>query len=122
MLTREEDGMLEVNKQYQEAFKIVINLATASLVLPIVFAKSIGGVSEPDIKGELGRWAYSGWFLLVLSLCFCLLFYYCSTKFTKALYRGASTTMIEKCRDAAAAVAVPTFALGLICLLIFFLA
>ncbi len=30
-----EEGKLEVNKQYQETIKIVINLVTASLVLPM---------------------------------------------------------------------------------------
>lgn len=124
MPSPEEVGTLEVNKQYQEVIKIVINLVTASLVLPIVFLKNILGVETTDIKAQLNSRAYWSWSLLVVSLCFCVLFYFFSAKLTKAIYKGVNTKYlgisIETCRDMAALVAVPTFIGGLICLLIFF--
>jgi hypothetical protein len=123
MPTPEEVGILEVNKQYQEVIKIVINLVTASLVLPIVFLKNILGVTT-GIKAYLKPWAYWSWSLLVVSLCFCVLFYFFSAKLTKAIYKGVNAKYfgisIEKCRDVAALVAVPASIGGLICLLIFF--
>jgi hypothetical protein len=123
MPTPEEVGTLEVNKQYQEVIKIVINLVTASLVLPIVFLKNILGVTT-DIRAHLTRAALWSWSLLVVSLCFCVLFYFFSAKLTKAIYKGVNAKYlgisIERCRDVAALVAVPTFIGGLICLLIFF--
>jgi hypothetical protein len=85
-----DQGSFEVNKQYQEAIKIVINLVTASLVLPIVFLKNIVGTdaaTHPDtIRTLLRPYAYLSWGFLALSLGFCVAFYLYSTKYTKALF------------------------------------
>lgn len=133
MPTPEEDGKLEVNKQYQEAIKIVINLVTASLVLPIVFLKNILGVREADIKSNLDPMAYASWILLGISLLACVGFYFFSTKFTKAVYGmyrdkekqlgkkpGTIEHQMENWRDAMALIAAPSAIAGLLSLLIFF--
>lgn len=124
MLTSEENGMLEVNKQYQEMIKIVMNLVTATLVLPVVFLKNLG-VDPSSMKGHLGFWACLSWSFLGLSLLSCLLFYFWSTKFAKAVYQGqekqAKGVQIERYRDASALVAAPSFFLGLLFLVMFFL-
>ena len=124
-LNREEEGMLEVNKQYQEAIKIVINLVTASLVLPVVFVKNILAVDDKNIKGSLCPWAYWSWGFLIMSLLACVGFYYFSTKFTKAVYKSEETRFwgikVETWRDSMAAIAAPFFLAGLGFLLYFFL-
>jgi tellurite resistance protein TehA-like permease len=128
MPTLKEEGKIEVNKQYQEAIKIAINLITASLVLPIVFLKNILGVSESQIKGNLSPLAYVCWFLLGASLLACIMFYYYSTKYTKAVYHlyedkpsPPTEKQIETSRGIWFAVAAPTAILGLVFLLLFFL-
>ncbi len=128
-----EEGKLEVNKQYQETIKIVINLVTASLVLPIVFLKNILGVKEADIKAQLDPMAYVSWVLLGISLLACVGFYVFSTKFTKAVFGmytekekklgkqpGAIEHQMENWRDVMALIAAPSAVAGLVCLLIFF--
>ncbi len=97
MLTLEQEGKLEVNRQYQEAIKVVINLVTASLVLPIAFLKNILGLPEGKIGSNLSPVAYVAWVLLGISLLACVGFYLCSTKFTKAVYGLYSE--IEKQRE-----------------------
>jgi hypothetical protein len=128
-----EEGKLEVNKQYQEAIKIVINLVTASLALPIVFLKNILRVDIKDIKAQLVLWAYASWVLLGISLLACVGFYVFSTKFTKAVYGmyaeeekklekkpGAFEHQMEYWRDLMVYIAAPTAVAGLLALLKFF--
>ena len=129
-----EEGKFEVNKQYQEAIKIVINLVTASLVLPVVFLKNIVGADPNKIGTFLNVWAYLSWGFLGLSLAACLAFYVYSTKYTKALYglyddnekpkkdqkeKQSAKVQVEAGRDRAAGLATLTGVLGLIFLLIF---
>jgi hypothetical protein len=113
-------GELEVNKQYQEAIKIVINLVTASLVLPVVFLKNIVGTQFNKI-GSLSSWAYASWGCLGLSLLACVAFYWCSTKYTKALYKldKDNEKQVELWRDRSARFATVTAFIGLILLLFF---
>jgi hypothetical protein len=60
---------LKTNEQYQELIKIVINLATAALVLPVVFIKDFLGLKEGEyIKPHLNLLAYSAWLLLFFTL------------------------------------------------------
>src|SRR5947209_3821074 len=80
-----EEGTLEVNKQYQEMMKVVINLVTASLVLPVALLKNILQVDR--VRDHLFPLAYLSWSLLGISLIFCLGFYFCSMKFAKAVYQ-----------------------------------
>jgi len=121
----EAEGTLEVNKQYQEMIKIVINLVTASLVLPVVFLKNILGVDSGGVKDRLFPLAYLSWVLLGISLSACMAFYFYSTKFAKAVCQGQENQpkgiQMEKWRDVAALVAAPSFLLGLVFLVIFFL-
>jgi hypothetical protein len=126
-------GTLEVNKQYQDEIKIVINLVTASLVLPIVFLKNILGLEPAEIKGHLCPMAYISWVSLGISLFLCIGFYFFSTKFTKALYGlyeekeqerhekpGTIKDQTETWRDWMGVAAAVFAVVGLLSLLIFF--
>ena len=123
---KKKEWMLEVNKQYQEVIKIVINLVTASLVLPVVFVHNILGVKTGDPNFHLGPLAYWSWVLLGISLLACVLFYVCSTKFTKAVYKNEETTQtfmkvrVENWRDTMGISAALFFLVGLVCLFLFF--
>ena len=130
MPTPREEGLLEVNRQYQEAIKIVITLVTACLGLPIVFLKTILGRENSSghnyLKDNpLAPWAYASWVLLAVSLVACVAFYYFSSKFTKALYglygeEGNQKTW-EHRRDVTAWIVALSTLAGLISLSIFLL-
>jgi hypothetical protein len=128
-----KEGKLEVNKQYQEAIKIVINLVTASLILPTVFLTNILGLKAAEIKGQLYPMAYVAWALLGISLLACVGFYVFSTKFTKAVYGlyterekarkeapGTIENRRETWRDVMGMTASASGVAGLLSLLIFF--
>jgi len=78
---------LAANTQYQDAMKIVVNLATASLVLPTVLIKDFlpqGAV----IGAYLNKWAYWSWGLLFVSILLFMLFIYASAKYVKVVSGG----------------------------------
>jgi hypothetical protein len=84
-----DNWKLKTNEQYQELMKIVINLATAALVLPVVFIKDFLGLKEGEyIKPHLNLLAYSAWLLLFFTLFASMLFYYASAKFVKVVSGG----------------------------------
>ena len=129
-LTPTEEGMLEVNKQYQEMVKVAISIIVAGFVLPLAYLKNILNVPQDQIKQRLDPWAYRSWWFLAICLFACLVFYFLSTKYAKAVYEQADKEAkkvekpkgkrMETLRDAASWAAGLCFFPGLICLLIFF--
>jgi hypothetical protein len=135
---QEKEWRLAANTQYHEAMKIVVNLATASLVLPTVLIKDFFP------KGHLNHWAYTAWILLFLSILFCMLFFYTSAKYVKVVSGGRdsppwplgsvydlfkpkgkrtdeeeqerSKKIFETVRDVVIASSVMCFMVGLVCL------
>jgi hypothetical protein len=85
MLENEKDWRLAANTQYHEAMKIVVNLATASLVLPTVLIEKIYRAHPLD------KWAYRSWALLFFSIFLCMLFFYASAKYVKVVSGGSET-------------------------------
>jgi hypothetical protein len=141
---KEKGWRLAANTQYQEAMKIVVNLATASLVLPTVLIKNF----QPE--GRLNNWAYRSWMLFFLSILFCMLFFYASAKYVKVVSGGLdkppwplgsfydrshkpkdnrtddeeqerSKSVFETMRDVVIFLSILCFMVGLICLGKFFL-
>jgi hypothetical protein len=114
----------KTNAIYQDCMRTVLNLATASLVLPIVLVRTfaVGGVP----KEHLTRRAYVSWFFLFLSMVLSLFFFLAPAKFVKLIYGGtecldeiahkycASATHFENLRDWTAILSVLSFALGLV--------
>jgi hypothetical protein len=125
-LSREEEGLLEINKQYQDITKTLIGLTTASLFLPIALVKEVLKQGDHDsVKNHLTTSAYSAWALLAISLAaFCLLYLF-SAKLAKYLYRGGpkdpEARKWELRRDIASYVAGLTFIPGLAVLVFYFL-
>jgi len=125
-LTKEQQWKLMTNTEYQKVVAIIMNLATASLVLPIVFVKDF--LAAPDHKAPaqiLTPWAFWGWGLLAGSLFFGCVFRYASAKLVKALYGGYGDTktwherFFETLRDISVYCLVPVFLFGLGCLVLF---
>jgi hypothetical protein len=94
----EDEWKLEVNTQYQEAMKVAINLATASLVLPIVFLKVFVGAEQFTAAGRPAS-AYCAWILLLGSVLCGMGFYYTTAKFVKAVCGGFKEKFKDQGKD-----------------------
>ena len=136
---KKKKWQIPTNQQYQEAMKIVVNLATASLVLPMALIKNFLnlGPHEP-VEGRLNVWAYLSLGLFLSSLVWSMVFVWASAKFVKLVYGGAekctkltkflcggkeferSEKFFETTRDIMAALSIASFAAGLFFLLVFF--
>ncbi|MGO9270339.1 MAG: hypothetical protein ACLQOO_08830 [Terriglobia bacterium] len=146
-----EEWKLKVNAQYQEAMKVILQLATASLVLPFWLVRNFLNLKENQPLGPHLHYlsAYTSWFLLLLSIAFYVLFVYSSAKFVKAVCKGMQSDdekkrfvrfarkladklgtkhdsvsledIFEWTRDTAIKGSIGSFFGGLICLLVFFL-
>ena len=145
----EKEWKLATNAQYQDAMKIVVNLATASLVLPTLLINYFLPPGAP-IKDHLNSWAGRSWVLLFLSILIFMLFIYASAKYVKVVSGGKEKPawplrffydcfhksnvprtpeeervypedVIETTRDAAIVLSIVCFMVGLVCLGFFFL-
>jgi hypothetical protein len=120
----DNDWKLKANTQYQEGIKILMNLATASLALPVFFLKDLTGTGKgPRIIDQLKPSAYASWTFLFLSLLFGLTFYWSSAKFVKVVCGGHedwSEKVFEAVRDTSIGGATACFFAGLISFLLFF--
>lgn len=120
----EDEWKLKVNAQYQDAMKIVLNLATACLVLPIFLMQNLTSIKPGERKIHLNCWAYASWIFLFASIAFGLLFYYYSTKYVKVVCagykKGLSEGEIEIRRDVFIWLIFIAFLVGLFSLGVFF--
>jgi hypothetical protein len=79
-----EQFKLDVNERYQKGVGLVTSLATASLVLPILFLKDIVNVTKTQTVAEaLTPDVYLGWKLLAVSIGLGVIYYYFSAKWVK---------------------------------------
>jgi hypothetical protein len=115
-LLPENRWKLVVNANYQDVMKTLMNLTTASLVLPFLFIRTFLGVPEGKRLADDLPWpAYGFWGLLLLSLMCDMAFFWASAKFIKAVSRGnedPSEGFFETCRDWAIKVASVSFVLA----------
>lgn len=93
----EKEWMLNTNAQYTEMIKVVMNLATASLVLPIIFVRNFVELpaGHPASQSFHGL-AYYSWITLSLSLLCGLIFYWASAKYVKVVSGGAEESFLAK--------------------------
>jgi hypothetical protein len=86
----------------------IIQLATAALVLPIIFLRNVLAVPEHEsLSAHLNKWLYSSWIFLFLAIG------------TGVFYRAANTCLIGKeltKKVGATCVAYPNLVFGLFAL------
>jgi hypothetical protein len=118
-----QNWRIEVNDRYQKVVDVVLGLATASLILPILFLRTFLGLPETTpVLPKLNRWAFAGWGLLLISMLFGIVFYYASAKWVKlALGQPLclSARALENVLDIVFWLMVACFLVGLICMLLF---
>jgi hypothetical protein len=123
-LTKEQQCTLAANAEYQKIVPIIMNLATLSLALPIVFIKELEAPpnSKTSVHG-LWPWAFVGWAFLGLALVCGCVFHFASAKLVKAIYGGYENgktpskimeDRFERLRDRSGEWLVPFFLLGLV--------
>lgn len=114
---------MEVNDRYQKVVDTILNLATASLVLPILFLRSFLGVpDDKPILSKLSCLVFVAWTLLFFAIAFGILFYYASAKWVK-LSLGQpvwlSPTALERVLDWAFWLMVICFLSGLVSFIVY---
>lgn len=135
--TEEKDWRLQTNTQYLDVMKVLMNLITASLVLPIFFVRTfVAPRSDCKPLAESLNWqAYIAWLSLILSLVCGMSFYWASAKYVKVACGGRETSFawllfnkrvsrplswFEHWRDYSAGGTVIWFIAGLVFSLLFF--
>ena len=113
---------LETNNRYKDAIKIVMDLSTASLVLPIFFLRDVLSIpkDQPLIQA-LNYRVYCSWICFTLTLILGFVFYYASAKWIRlawgqeaGFFRIATTDkFVERVLDGSFVGAIVTFVLGL---------
>ncbi len=114
---------IEINDRYQKVISTIIGLATASLVLPVLFLRNILSIpQEEPLLNYLDGIIVCSWFLLFLSIFSGTVFYYVSAKWIKHAWgqkTWLSATKIEKILDVTFWVAIVFFLIGLVLFLCF---
>lgn len=123
--TKEQQWKLAANAEYQKSVTIIINLATASLAIPLVVVKNFGG-GDGCKNPQSPHWlVITGWLLLLVALISGGIFHYASGKFVKAIHDGygadsrAEEMRFEKNRDNSIKCLVASFSLGLVFQIVF---
>src|ERR1700675_3817974 len=87
--SKDQQWKLTTNAEYQKSVAIIMNLAAASLVIPLVLTKEFGGVPDCKPVPQHLHWTVLvGWILLGLALVSGCVFHYASGKFVKAVCEG----------------------------------
>ncbi len=75
---------LDTNDRYRDVVRTVMGLSTASLLLPVFFAREFLGIeSKTALKTVFGAGVYWSWGLLSLSILAGIIFLYLSAKWVR---------------------------------------
>jgi hypothetical protein len=120
---------LDTNDRYRDVIRAVMGLSTASLLLPVFFAREFLGIdSKTALKTVFGASVYSSWVLLAVSILGGVFFHYLSAKWVRLAWEqpvgilgvSASEGCVEALMEWAFWVTNLAFAFGLALILYFF--
>ncbi len=93
---QKEQWKIEVNDRYQKVISTLMGLATASLVLPVLFLRSFLSVPQNQpLSNYLCDSIYWSWTFWCLSVVSGTIFYYLSAKWVKNAW-GQKTSLTPK--------------------------
>ena len=120
----EKNWIIETNNRYHKVVDVVISLATASLVLPIVLFRQFMGLdSKINIMKCIDYTIWISWSSLGISIFMGCSFFYLSAKLVKRAY-GQRTLFgeknLERLLDISFWCMVACFLVGIIFFIIFF--
>ncbi len=113
---------LDTNDRYRDVVRTVMGLSTASLLLPVFFAREFLGIeSKTALKTVLGAGVYWSWGLLALSILAGIFFLYLSAKWVRLAWEQpvgifgitASENCVERTMEVCFWVTAIAFIVGL---------
>jgi len=91
---------LATNDRYREVVRTVMGLSTASLFLPVFFAREFLGIaSTTALKTVFGAGVYWSWILLGISLLSGIVFHYLSAKWVRLAWEQPVTVFCVRVSD-----------------------
>ena len=109
---------LDTNNRYKDAIKIVMDLSTASLVIPVFFLRNLLSIpNDQPLIQALNFRVYCSWACLALAIIFGFLFYCASAKWVRLAWEkkagffrlNATDKFVEKILDITFVGAIVTF-------------
>jgi hypothetical protein len=92
---------LDTNNRYRDAVKVVMDLSTASLVVPVFFLRDILRVPQTEPLSQVLNWKiYLSWASLAIAIFSGLVFYYASAKWVRLAWGKESQFFGKKLTDA----------------------
>lgn len=119
---------LATNERYRDVIKTLMTLSTASLLLPIFFAREFLGVAgNIPLKSIVGWQVYCSWILLGIAIFSAIAFHFLSAKWVRLAWGQEagflgftmSETSVERALDFFFWSTALTFMLGLFFVLMF---
>lgn len=120
---------LDTNERYREVVRTLMGLATASLLLPVFFAREFLGIEATiPLKRVFGTGVYWSWVLLVLAIFAGVLFHFLSAKWVRLAWGQsagvfgipASENFIENAMEVCFWTTAVAFIVGLVLVIEFF--
>jgi hypothetical protein len=79
-----EPWKLDTNNKYSEVIKSIFGLSTASLLLPVFFARNILGIEASVTLTSVFSWPiYTAWVTFSLAILLCIFYQYTSAKWIR---------------------------------------
>ena len=120
---------LDTNERYREVVRTLMGLATASLLLPVFFAREFLGItSTKPLNAVFSSGVYWSWLFLALTIFAGVLFHFLSAKWVRMAWDqdasvfgiAASENCIERLLEVSLWATVLAFAAGLALVVVFF--
>lgn len=91
---------LDTNDRYREVVRTIVGLSTASLLLPVFFAREFLGIeSTTALKSVFGAGVYWSWILLGISIVNGIIFHYLSAKWIRLAWEQPVTVFCVPASD-----------------------
>jgi magnesium-transporting ATPase (P-type) len=91
---------LDTNDRYKDAVKIIMDLSTASLVLPVFFLRDILQIPKEQSLSQVLTWkVYMSWICLAVAILLGFIFYYASAKWVRIAWGKEAGFFLKKTND-----------------------
>ena len=120
---------LDTNERYREVIRTLMGLSTASLLLPVFFAREFLGIkSTTPLKDIFGGAVYCSWALLLFAVFAGVTFHFLSAKWVRLAWSqpagiigiDVSEKFVERAMEVCFWATTLTFLLGLVLIMEFF--
>lgn len=120
----------DTNERYREVIRLIMGLSTASLLLPVFFARDFLAIERGTPLIAVFSWEiYVSWLALGVAVCAAILFHYFSAKWIRLAWgkpagimflKNVSDRLVEALLDLTFWTSVVGFIAGLAMIMVFF--